>query len=103
MMGRSVRQQNLVALLQMMSANPVMLQIVNWANFARQAFELFDFRNVNELLVSKVPAVNQLAQENGVSPGAVAGAVSQPLDQLSPDILGAFMQTGASAPLPSAS
>jgi len=101
MMGRSVRQQNLVALLQMMSANPVLLQLVNWGNFARQAFELFDFRNVNELLVSKVPAVNQLAQENGVSPGAVAGAVSSPLDQLSPETLGAFMQTGSSSPLPS--
>jgi len=100
MMGRSVRQQNLVALLQMMSANPVLLQLVNWGNFARQAFDLFDFKNVNELLVTKVPMVNQLAMDNGLSPQAVAGAATTPLDQLSPDILGSLMQTGNAAPLP---
>ena len=38
MMGRSVRQQNFLGLLQMMSANPALMGLVNWANFARQAF-----------------------------------------------------------------
>ena len=101
MMGRSVRQQNLVQLLQMMSANPALLQLVNWGNFARQAFDLFDFKNVNELLVSTVPAVNQTADQMGMDPMALAGVATTPLEQMSPDILGQLMQTGNSAPLPS--
>jgi hypothetical protein len=76
------------------------MQLVNWANFARQAFELFDFKNVNELLVSQVPMVNQMAQETGQSPMGVAGAVSSPLEQLSPQTLGSLMQTGNAAPMP---
>lgn len=99
MIGRSVRQQNLIGLLQMMSSNPVMLQMVNWANFARQAFELFDFRNVDELLVSKVPAVNMMAQQNGINPVELAQQLSQPLDQMNPEVLGQMMQTGQTAPL----
>jgi len=87
MMGRSVRQQNLLGLLQMMSSNPALLQLVNWGNFARQAFELFDFKNVNELLVERVPMVNQIAQEGGISPEQVASGATQPMDQLSPDVL----------------
>lgn len=103
MMGRSARQQNLVALLQMMSANPALLQLVNWGNFARQAFDLFDFKNVEDLLVSKVPAVNQMAADTGQDPMSVASAVSQPLDQLSPEILGRLMQTQNASPMLSAS
>jgi hypothetical protein len=99
MMGRSVRQQNMLGLLQMMSSNPALMQLVNWANFARQAFELFDFRNVNELLVQQVPMVNQLAQENGTSPESVAGAASQPMTQMDPQILSQMFNAQSPAPL----
>jgi hypothetical protein len=99
MTGRNVRQQNWMQLLQVLSANPAMMQLVNWANFARQTFELFDFKNVNDLLVTQVPLVNQLATENGMNPQAVAGAVSQPLNQLSPEVLGQLMQTQQTSPL----
>ena len=86
--GKSNRQQNFVSLLQMMSANPAMMQMVNWANFARQMFELFDFKNVEELLVTQVPAVNQMAQEGGVDPMQVAQGLSgSNLPQLDPQIL----------------
>src|SRR3990172_4450657 len=95
MMGRSVRQQNLLGLLQMMSSNPVMMQLVNWANFARQTFELFDFRNVNELLVEQVPAVNQVAQETGMSPEQVANTAMQPMESLSPEILSQIFNSQA--------
>lgn len=98
MMGRSIRQQNLLGLLQMMSANPALMQLVNWANFARQAFELYDFKNVNELLVQVVPAVNQVAEQTGQSPQNVAGMVSN-LPQMTPDILGQLMQTQNAAPM----
>ena len=88
MAGRSARQQNLLGLLQMMSSNPALAQLVNWANFARQAFELFDFKNVDELLVQQVPMVNQIAQETGQSPEGIAQmASSQNLPQLDPALL----------------
>jgi len=99
MLSRSIRQQNFVSLLQMMSANPVLLQMVNWANFARQAFDLFDFKNVDELLVNQVPAINQVAQENGLAPEAVAAQVSQPLESLNPELLNALGNRGQASPL----
>ena len=102
MAGKASRQQNLVALLQMMSANPALLQVVNWANFARQAFDLFDFKNVNELLVSQVPMVNQMAQQTGQDPNAVASQLSQPMDQLNPQVLSQFMGAQNQAPLQNA-
>jgi hypothetical protein len=103
MIGRSQRQQNLVGLLQIMSSNPAMLQLINWANFARQAFELFDFKNVDDLLVQvaeggAAPAVNQLAAQSGSSPGATMTAASTPLDQLSPEILGQMVASEQPAP-----
>ncbi len=101
MMGRSIRQQNLVSLLQMMSSNPALLQLVNWGSFARQAFELFDFKDVESLLVRQVPAVNAMAADAGISPEMAAGAVSTPLEQMSPEILGQLMQTGNTGPMPS--
>jgi plasmid maintenance system antidote protein VapI len=100
MIGKSVRQQNYVQLLQMMSANPAMMQLVNWGNFARQGFDLFDFKNVDQLMVKTVPAVNQMASDTGMDPMAVAGAVSSPLEQMSPDILGQLMQASSSSALP---
>jgi hypothetical protein len=102
MAGKASRQQNLVALLQMMSANPALLQVVNWANFARQAFDLFDFKNVNELLVSQIPQVNQMAAESGQSPESVAGTLSQPMEQLTPEVLSQFMGSQNQAPLQTA-
>lgn len=86
MLGKSVRQQNLMALLQVMSSNPALMQLVNWANFAREAFILFDFNNVNELLVNQVPMVNQMAEQAGVAPETVAQGAEM-LGQLDPNIL----------------
>jgi hypothetical protein len=71
----------------MMSANPALMQIVNWASFARQAFDLFDFKNVDELLVKTVPMVNAMAQEGGMDPMALAGAASQGLQGLNPELV----------------
>lgn len=89
--ARTVRQQNVVSLLQMMSANPVLLQSVNWTAFARQMFELFDFRNVDELLVNQLPAINMVAGGAGTSPQALAAMTGpQGLDQLSPELVNAM-------------
>jgi len=91
MVGRNIRQQNILALLQASSSNPILMQLVNWANFARQMFELFDFENVGELLnIQQLPAVNQVAQESGMAPGAVGQGVTS-LEQLNPDVLGQML------------
>lgn len=95
MLGKSVRQQNFMGLLQMMSSNPVLLQMVNWANFARQAFELFDFKNVNDLLVPMVPQINQVAQQAGASPEQLEQNLMQPMTQLDPQIIGQLMGQAA--------
>ena len=115
MIGKSVRQQNLMGLLQMMSANPALLQLVNWGNFARQAFDLFGFSNVNDLLVSQVPMVNQVASAGGMAPEQVAGAATsgpgsgapesytvdtmRTLKQLAPQVLGHLVNSHNAAPL----
>lgn len=85
MIGKAIRQQNVMQLLQVMNANPVLMQLVNWSNFSRQMFQLFDFDNVSELLnLSQLPMVNQMANDNGMSPETLAGG----LESLDPAILG---------------
>jgi hypothetical protein len=98
--GKSQRQQNIVQMLQMMSANPVLMQMVNWANYARQMFELFDLKNVDELLVQQVPAINQMAQEQGQDPNQLAqGLAGSGLPQLDPRILSMFSNNQPVSPL----
>lgn len=92
MLSKSNKQQNMVSLLQMMSANPALVQMVNWANFARQMFEVFDMKNVDDLLVRQVPMINQMAQEGGMAPQQVAQTAASPLAQLSPEILQGMFQ-----------
>lgn len=99
MIGKSLRQQNFMGLLQVLQSNPAMMQLINWANFARQTFELFDFKNVDELLVNQVPMVNQIAAESGQSPEAVAGMVSSNLETLDPRVLSQMFAAQQPAPL----
>ena len=42
---------------------------------------------------------NQIAAQNGTSPEQVAGAVSQPMNQLSPEILGQMMNVQGANPM----
>lgn len=105
-MGKAVRQQNLLAVLQAMSANPVMLQSVNWTAMARQIFQTFDMVNPDELLnVGVVPAVNQMAATppTPTAAGVQSGPGAPTLPQLNPEILGALLggQNGQPmAPMP---
>jgi hypothetical protein len=87
MLSKSNKQQTMVSLLQMLSTNPALMQMVNWANFARQMFEVFDLRNVDDLLVAQVPMVNQMAQDQGQSPQQTAGMLQSPLTQFNPELL----------------
>jgi hypothetical protein len=54
-MLRSSNQQNIIQMLSAVGANPALMAQVNWANFARQMFITFGFRNVNELLLATSP------------------------------------------------
>jgi hypothetical protein len=100
MMGRSLRQQNFMGLFQILSSNPAMAGIVNWTNFARQAFELFDFKNIEELLVTQQNMVNmQAMQALGGNQQAAPGNPSTSLEQLSPETLGQFLNTQNPAPM----
>lgn len=102
MLGKAVKQQNLMSVLQILSSNPVGLQIVNWVAFFRQAFETFDLKNVDELLVTKIPAINQLVSAQGT--GGPGGSVGQmgvsTLEQLDPSLLGAMGGGQPQAPIP---
>lgn len=99
MTGRSIRQQNWIGLMQVLAGNPAAQQLVNWQSILRQSFELFDFKNINELLLKQPNQVNQMAQDGGVSPEQIVASISQPLENLSPETLGRFQQVGNSSPM----
>jgi hypothetical protein len=97
MLGKSVRQQNMMLALQAVSQNPVAIKMVNWAAFFRQFFQTLDLTNLDELLVQNVPMVNQMADESGMAPAQMAGLLTQePMPQMNPESLGAIVgQNGA--------
>jgi hypothetical protein len=102
MIGRNVRQQNMLQLLQLFSQVPEIRSTMLWGNWARQVSELFDVRNVNELFAqNQIPLLNQVADQSGQSPESVMQTATTPLEQLSPDILGRLLpqQSGGQAPL----
>jgi hypothetical protein len=68
MLGKSVRQQNVLTMYQMMSAHPVALQAINWITFFRYMFRTFDIANVDDFLVNNVPLINKLAVDGGMPP-----------------------------------
>jgi hypothetical protein len=73
-MMRSARQQNVVQLMQGIGAIPQMAMTINWINFARQLFEIYGFRNINELMLT-LPQAGMLGQMMGTSPqGAIDNA-----------------------------
>jgi len=101
MLGRSIRQQDYIAFSQMMQTNPAAIQIVNWANWLKQGFQLFDYPNFQDFLNSQPSMVNLMAAQQGQ--GAPQGAEAAPgatnLEQLSPGILGQQMNVQGPQPL----
>jgi hypothetical protein len=76
MLSRAMKQQNLVTLLQAVSANPIAAQMVNWSAFFRQTFEAFDMKNLDELLM---PGPTQLAMMGQGQEQSPDQAISQGL------------------------
>jgi hypothetical protein len=87
--SRNQRKMDGMALLQAMQSNPVAVQAVNWTNFFRQLFEMFDFGSPDELLVKNVPAINQLAGANGGELPGGGGPMNQAqgMPQLDPQAI----------------
>jgi hypothetical protein len=92
---RSTQRQDMLQLLQASSANPMLMQQVNWGNFARQMFITFGFRNINELLQQLQPGLADQVQsaqgaggsmpspqETAMPPGAGNSTELGPLNQL---------------------
>jgi hypothetical protein len=61
-LSRSMRRQELVPLLQAITANPYAAGAVNFVNFFRQIFREFEIDNVNELINQNAQQNTQLAQ-----------------------------------------
>lgn len=98
MLTKTMQQQNAMQLMQVMSANPVIVQATNWVSFAKKIYQLFDWE-ADAMLVQQVPQVTQLANQLGSSPEQLVGASGNPalmfggaggqqLDPVSPDQIG---------------
>ena len=93
MLTKTSQRADTMQLLQIMQANPVFMQMVNWANFAKKIFSIYDWDS-SEMLVSQVPQINQFAAAQGMSPedflsmaGGMGGASGQQLGTVDPQIL----------------
>jgi hypothetical protein len=96
MLGKNVRQQNLIAVLQAASANPVATQMVNWANFFRLIFRAFDLDNTDELL-NQQPTMAGMGA--GGAPGAPPGPAPPGADNLTPINPGMYFGGQSQAPM----
>ena len=78
MLSRAAQRQDAMALMQQFKDNPVLMQATNWVNFARKVYSLMDGWDASEMLVTQVPAVNTLANANGMSPEDLVNASMDP-------------------------
>lgn len=62
MLGKQLQQQQLMTLMQVAGGNPVAAQMINWTAFIRQLFEVFDLKNVDELLLTEPTQMNKAAE-----------------------------------------
>ena len=85
--GKNVRIQNALTMAQIFSANPALLQLMNWSNSAGQVSDLMGFDPNKMLVRQQVPQVNLQALMGGGTTDRFA-STNQPLDQLSPQSLG---------------
>lgn len=100
MLGKGVRQQNLIAVLQALSANPVMLQAINWVAFARKLLDAFDLTG-SDLINQQMTLLNQMAMQQGQAQSATASvqpgmggmdtANGAQLEALDPNMLSALI------------
>lgn len=82
-LSRYMRRNELIPLLQAVSAQPAVAGAVNFVNFLREIFREFDFDNVNEMINQNAGAIQQqMAAIQGEGQGGVEGIpdTGQPAD-----------------------
>lgn len=72
LVSQGLQRQDAMQLMQMLSANPVAMQMVSWATFTRRIFKLFPGFDDPAMLVEQVPQINQMAAQAGMSPEQLA-------------------------------
>lgn len=88
-MGKGVRQQNLVLLLQACSNNPVIAGAINWLNFFRTIFREFEIENINELIATQEEFQRMQELASGREPATVPGTPGPGnMDQGLPALMG---------------
>ena len=99
MVGRQMLQNQLMTLMQVMGANPVGMQMVNWTAFFRQVFDAFQLRNVDELLNPSPTQLNQMAAMQGggqkPTPEDEFNEAAKPGGDMPPDVLQNVMAEAA--------
>lgn len=98
-MGKAVRQQNLIAVLQAFTSNPALLSAVNWSAMATEILRTFDFLNPQEFLNSQQTNLNEQAMAQGSPAAGATGAGTDRLPALNPEIIAQMMGQGQ-APIP---
>lgn len=73
MLGKAVRQQNLIAVMGAFGSNPVLAGIANWAAFGREVLRTFDFVNPDEFLNTQMTGMNAMGMANGNTAGTPPG------------------------------
>lgn len=91
-LGRGQQVANLMQGLQLAQTNPVAIQIINWHAMFRQVFRTLDIKNLNDLFVQAVPAVNALAAQGGTSPEGMLGGLTN--GTLPPEVMQAIAGGG---------
>lgn len=98
MLGRSIKQANAMGLMNVMGANPVLVQAINWISFGKFVFELFDMPNTNDFFVEKIPALNLLAAAGQMRPTELVNRLDQAgMGEMQPGGMGQLGQLGQRA------
>ena len=92
MISKANRQQGITTALQAATANPALMQLTNWAVFARQFYQALDLDPTELINQGQVPQINQQAEQQG-PPNA------QQIAQLDMQQQGQGNQGGAMGPI----
>jgi len=84
-------KQDVSQFIQMTSANPMLMQAINWGNFAREILPIFGVRNVDKVLQQLQPGLADTVQSlmgGGGGPGQIPNTPSGPGPLMSLDQIG---------------
>jgi len=88
MLSKQMLRQDFITTMQAMQSNPMALQLTNWVSFFSKFWRAFEM-DPREMMVQKVPMMNDRAAQQGLGPDELAGPMGDVMEQLSPTLLGA--------------